>query len=130
MIPRRSFINSAPLVGAALTLGLSALPAWAQRSGSFEGLSTHVTEGTARIVEEDGTYYVEFGEDFMHDQSPDPRVGLGKDGYDPSTKLGELKSRNGQQRYEIPASIDVSQYNEIWLWCDVADVPLGRASLN
>ena len=130
MINRRSFLHAAVLSGAVASLGLTALPALAGASGSFEGLSTHTTLGTVTIVEENGTYFVEFGDDFEHDESPDPRVALGKDGYDASTKLGELKSRNGSQRYEIPTNIDVSEYNEVWLWCDVADVPLGRAPLN
>ena len=130
MITRRNLLKSAAMISATASIGLTALPAWAGASGRFKGLSNHETKGTARIVEDSGTYYVEFGENFFHDQSPDPRVGLGKNGYNPATKLGKLQSRTGSQRYEIPASIDVAEYNEIWLWCDVADVPLGRAALN
>lgn len=118
------------LIGTFATSGLAALPARAEMSGSFEGRSTHTTVGAVRIVEDDGVKYVEFGDDFHHDQSPDPIVALGNNGYDAATRLGPLQSRDGAQRYEIPASLDPADYNEVWLWCGVADVALGMAALN
>lgn len=120
------------LAGLSVTLGMafSALPALADMSGTFEGRSNHMTGGTASIVQEAGTYYVVLGADFSLDNGPDPRVALGNDGYDATTQLGELISLNGEQRYEIPASIDVSNYDEVWIWCEVASVPLGVAELN
>lgn len=129
MITRRHLIHTLALSGASIAMASLFTPAQAGGSGQFVGLSTHTTVGTARIIEENGAYFVEFGDDFMHDQSPDPRVALGRDGYDPTTKLGELKARQGKQRYEIPADLNPAEFNEIWLWCDVADVPLGRAPL-
>lgn len=115
---------------ALMGLMLSALPALADLSGTFEGRSNHVTSGTGSIIEENGTYYVVLGADFSLDNGPDPRVALGNGGYDASTQLGELMSLNGEQRYEIPASIDVAGFDQIWIWCEAASVPLGVAELN
>ncbi|MEM9792879.1 MAG: DM13 domain-containing protein, partial [Pseudomonadota bacterium] len=35
----------------------------------------------------------------------------------------------GRSQYEIPSSIDVSAYNEVWIWCERFNVPLGVAKL-
>ncbi len=123
-------ISKLAALGVALGMAFSALPALADVSGNFEGRSNHVTGGTASIVEDGGTYYVVLGADFSLDNGPDPRVALGNDGYDASTQLGALISLNGVQRYAIPASIDVSNYDQVWIWCEAASVPLGVAELN
>ena len=115
----------------AMLLG-AASPMLAQdaRGGVFEGRSTHETSGNAEIVQEDGGFVVKLAEDFVLDGAPDPVVGLGKDGYDPETQMGELASDTGAQSYAIPAEIDPTSYNEVWIWCRSANVPLGVAKLN
>ncbi|WP_166417766.1 DM13 domain-containing protein [Cochlodiniinecator piscidefendens] len=133
MISRRNILS---VIGAGLTtatLSLSAIPALAGMAGptgTFDGMSNHLTSGSVSIVEEGGTYYVELGEDFSLDGGPDPRVALGNDGYDANAVLGELENLTGSSRYEIPANLDVSDFNEVWIWCEVASVPLGVAALN
>jgi len=100
-----------------------------QATGTFAGKSDHVTTGTASIVKTEGGYSVVLGEDFSLDGAPDPKVGLGKDGYKKETKLGKLQSKSGRQSYAIPAEIDPSNYNEVWIWCERFNVPLGVATL-
>ena len=69
--------------------------------------------------------------DFSLDGAPDPRVGFGKDGkYDTATGRGLLKSLNGTQSFTVPAGVDPSDYNEIYIWCLKFSVPLGVAALN
>ncbi|MEL6482812.1 MAG: DM13 domain-containing protein, partial [Pseudomonadota bacterium] len=69
--------------------------------------------------------------DFSLDGAPDPRVGLGKDGkYDEATDMGELRSITGLQAYAVPDGVDVSGYNEVYIWCRKFSVPLGVASLD
>ncbi len=116
---------------AALFTVLLAAPSVAQeaRSGAFTGESRHETSGTGEIVILDGTATVRLASDFAFDGAPDPKVALGRDGYDPSTILGPLASNTGAQDYRVPEGIDASAYNEIWIWCERFDVPLGVARL-
>ena len=96
------------------------------RTGTFEGASDHVTTGTAEIA--DGQ--VNLLDDFTFDGAPDPKVALGNDGYDASTLMGALTSDTGASSYTIPDGIDPAQYNEVWIWCEQFNVPLGVATLN
>ena len=95
------------------------------RLGSFTGASNHVTTGTAEIAGNQ----VNLLADFTFDGAPDPKVALGRNGYDKSTLMGPLKSNSGASSYTIPAGIDPSQYNEVWIWCERFNVPLGVAKL-
>lgn len=119
-----------PLV-AAIAAGLLATAAQAQqaRSGSFEGKSGHKASGEVSIERAGGRWFVRLAKNFRLDRAPDPRVALGKDGYDASTSLGRLKSRRGSDRYLLPDSIDPAKYNEVWLWCKAFEVPLAVAKL-
>ncbi|WP_299281470.1 DM13 domain-containing protein [uncultured Tateyamaria sp.] len=122
---RRSFLSFA-------AIGLATLPATKLlagghgRTGTFVGASNHVTTGTAEIAGNQ----VNLLADFTFDGAPDPKVALGKDGYDSSTLMGLLTSNEGASSYAIPAGIDPSEYNEVWIWCEKFNVPLGVAKLN
>lgn len=99
-------------------------------AGSFTGASNHITTGGVSIVETSAGSVVLLAADFSLDGAPDPRVGLGKDGtYDEATDLGELRSITGLQAYAVPAGVDASAYNEVYIWCRKFSVPLGVASL-
>lgn len=126
MIDRRRLILTA-----AGTLALTALPAFAQsaRSGRFTGAGGHDAAGTGRLVERNGRSTIEFAEDFVFDGAPDPKVALGANGYDPRTIVGALRSNTGAQNYRVPRNIRAGAYNEIWLWCERFNVPLGVARL-
>lgn len=99
------------------------------RSGKFKGVSNHTTKGHAKLVKKGGKYYVELQDDFYFDGAPDPKVALGYNGYDKSTLMGLLKSNKGGGSYEVPAHVDVSKMNEIWIWCEKFSVGLGVAKL-
>ena len=104
-----------------------ALAQTAGRSGTFEGRSRHDTSGGATL---DGST-IRLHADFNLDSGPDPIVGLGKDGvWDPDSYAGDLASLNGAQEYALPASVNAEDYNEVYIWCRAADVPLGIATLN
>ncbi|MEP3846810.1 MAG: DM13 domain-containing protein [Paracoccaceae bacterium] len=100
--------------------------------GTFVGASDHVTTGSVEVVKNsDGSHTVTLGSDFTFDGAPDPRVGFGKDGkYDTSTGMGVLQSNNGKQSYIVPAGVDPSDYNEVYVYCLQFTVPLGVATLN
>lgn len=123
------------LVNAFLAVSLTLLAtfgAFAETSGSFVGRSDHITTGSVSIVKNaDGTATVTLDESFSLDGAPDPRVAFGKDGsYAPEADLGVLKNLNGKQIYTVPASVDVDNYDEIYIWCLKFSVPLGVAALN
>ncbi|MCG7493926.1 DM13 domain-containing protein [Thalassobius sp. Cn5-15] len=128
---RRQFFAASAAAGAVSALGQQAVAAETGQSGTFEGRSNHVTTGSVQIVEIEGKYVVELGDDFSLDGGPDPRVGLGADGtYDPESALGALLRLKGKQYYAVPKTKGISQYNEVYIWCEVAGVPLGVAKLN
>ena len=121
MQTRRTFLISAAALAAS-----PALAGGHGRLGTFVGESNHVTTGTAEIAGDTITLL----DDFTFDGAPDPKVALGRDGYDASTLMGALKSNNGKQSYTVPAGINTADYNEVWIWCERFNVPLGVAKLN
>ena len=67
----------------------------------------------------------------MLDGGPDPRVAFGTDGtYVDGTLLGALLSLSGEQRYAVPPTMDASDFTDVVIWCEVAQVPLAVASLS
>jgi len=106
--------------------------AYSDTSGTFTGASDHVTKGGVTITKnDDGTATVTFDQNFSLDGAPDPRVGFGKDGaFISVADLGELKNLNGAQSYIVPASLNIDDYNELYIWCLKFAVPLGVAELN
>jgi len=100
-------------------------------SGEFTGINNHVTKGMVSIVKTDNGHEIVMADNFFFDGAPDPKVALGKDGqYDPNTLIELLRSNTGAQRYAIPAGIDVSNYNEVHIWCEKFNVGLAIAPLN
>lgn len=124
MIDRRTFLVSIPAAG--LGFGMARAQQSA-RTGMFSGRSNHDTTGTAILEGRTLT----LGDDFVLDRAPDPIVGLGRDGrWDPDTYMGELMQKRGRQVYTLPDGIDAADYNEAYIWCRAADVPLGIAPLS
>ncbi len=122
---RRSFLT----LGAGLGLSTAfSLPVFAgSPSGSFTGKSGHITTGGVSV----SAASVDLAASFDFDGAPDPRVGLGKNGkYDPATDMGALRANKGAQSYAIPAGVDASAYNEVYIFCRKFNVPLGVAPLN
>lgn len=99
-------------------------------AGQFEGRNDHVVTGRVSIAKAGNRSYVELGSDFSLDGAPDPKIGFGNDGsYDPETTFTVLESKTGSQFYLVPDSIDVTRYNEVYIWCDEFSVSLGVASV-
>ena len=99
-------------------------------SGQFTGINDHTVSGKVSIVKTDAGYEIVMADDFMFDGAPDPKVALGKDGeYDPATQIELLKSDSGAQTYIVPASVDITQFNEVHIWCEQFSVGLAIAPL-
>ncbi|MFE3996292.1 DM13 domain-containing protein [Streptomyces goshikiensis] len=101
----------------------------------------HTTSGTAKVIRlGDGSYTLRL-ENLDTSNGPDLRVWLTdapvKEGvagwrvFDDGkhVSLGKLKGNKGDQNYEIPAGLDVSEYTSVAIWCDRFDVSFGAAPL-
>lgn len=127
-------MKSLSVVAVAL-IAFSPLSASAQEPaahGTFTGASDHITTGGVQIVKTaDGGAVVILDSDFSLDGAPDPRVGFGSDGtFVEASDLGELQNISGLQIYVVPPSINVDDFNEVYIWCLKFGVPLGVASLS
>ncbi len=100
------------------------------KKGEFTDKSRHETRGAATIEKDGDKWMVRLGDDFFHDGAPDPKVALGRDGFRKEAILAPLASNTGGQTYEVPAGIDARDMNEVWIWCEKFNVPLGQAKLN
>jgi hypothetical protein len=98
-------------------------------SGTFAGASGHDAGGMAKLVRDGDTVRVELSDDFFLEEAPAARVAFGKDGYVRGTIFAEMNTFKGAQSFTVPATFDVSQYNEVWLWCETYNVPLAVAKL-
>ncbi|MEM6664964.1 MAG: DM13 domain-containing protein [Pseudomonadota bacterium] len=133
---RRAFLRTASLAVAgtatgavAATITTPASAATRVSGGSFKGLSRHITTGNVELVRDGNTIRVILQDDFSFDGAPDPKVGFGHNGFSRGTLIGKLKSNNGRQSYTVPARLNVADYNEVYIWCERFNVPLGVAKL-
>ena len=99
------------------------------RKGAFEGESRHQTSGHVTLSGDANQATLTLESDFRFDGAPDPKLALGNNGFDKKTLFTKLKSNSGAQVYRLPPGIDPAKYNEVWVWCETYDVPLGKAKL-
>jgi hypothetical protein len=106
-------------------------------TGSFQGADDfHQGSGTATVYAlEDGTNVLRF-EDFEVTNGPDLHVLLvpndaptDRDDLTGYVDLGELKGNIGNQNYEIPPDIDISEFGSIVIYCEPFHVLFASASL-
>lgn len=97
-------------------------------SGNFKGTNGHVTKGSIMVVEMNGGHVIKLGEDFSLDDAPDPSVAFVASGKKPII-ISALKSNRGAQTYVVPASINPSDYDKFYIWCDKFSVSLGETDL-
>lgn len=99
------------------------------KSGSFVGQSGHTTRGDVRIIKQSGKTFVVLSKNFFLDGAPDPKVAFGKNGFVKGTIIGKLRKLTGEQRYSVPAALDIRNFNQVYIWCEKFAVPLGIASV-
>ncbi|WP_017317139.1 DM13 domain-containing protein [Mastigocladopsis repens] len=96
------------------------------------------TSGTARIVTENGQRYLVLNSAFQtSNQGPDLHVLLDTSEKPPMkyqnfssyVNLGKLQKFNGEQRYPIPAAINLSNFKSVAIWCRMANATFGYAPL-
>lgn len=120
------------IAAAALTLG-AMLPAQAD-----EGVNPHIqhvldhinAHGVSVIRTADGGAMVVLETDFTSRGLPELRVGLGRNGvFMPETDLGTLRKISGLQVFTAPASINIDDYDTLYIWDPRAAIPVGLAPL-
>ena len=106
----------------------------AAKSGQFV-TAEHETQGSARIVTENGQRYLEFDSAFRSDNRPDLFVLLHRQGRPTRyqggdfVRLGRLQSTKGTQRYAIPDNVSLSEFNSAVIWCRAFNATFGFAPL-
>lgn len=104
------------------------------QSGQFV-TAEHETQGSARIVTENGQRYLEFDAAFRSDNGPDLFVLLHRESRPTSYKsgdfvrLGRLQSTSGKQRYAIPAEVSINEFKSAVIWCRAFNATFGFAPL-
>lgn len=108
----------------------------------FEGMfgpRSHPGEGVAKVLN-DGTEqrFLRF-EEFATDNGPDLNVYLTTADADAAAgdfgasgqfvDLGDLKGNVGEQNYEIPADVDVNEFDTVVIWCVRFGVAFAAADL-
>ena len=88
-------------------------------SGSFVGADNfHQGAGSFELIEEDGKRFLSFSEDFSVTRGPDLFIWLTKgDNTKEFVNLGRLQNRNGTQRYEVPADVNLDDFDRVIVWC-------------
>src|SRR3989338_3009911 len=99
--------------------------------GVFTGFDRiHTGSGNVNVIQVGDKYIIRFEENFNVANGPDLYVGFGKDGeYIKGSEIGELKGNIGSQNYELPAGADLTDYNEVWVWCHAFSVGFAKAVL-
>lgn len=96
------------------------------------------TTGTATIMTENGQRYLVLDAAFSTSElGPDLHVLLDTSETPPQqyqnvngfVNLGKLQKYNGMQRYPIPATVNLSNYKSVVIWCQMANATFGYAPL-
>jgi hypothetical protein len=98
--------------------------------GVFAGFdSVHQGSGSMKLIKTADGYVIRFDDDFTVSNGPDLYVGFGNNGtYVKGSDIARLKGNIGSQNYEVPAGINPTDYNEVWVWCRAFSVGFARAT--
>jgi hypothetical protein len=125
-------------IGQAETVLLAKAPTYIAATGTFVA-AEQPTAGSARIVVENGQRYLVLDGNFKtSNQGPDLHVVLDPAQQPPlhyqdkanMVNLGKLQKFAGEQRYAIPANIDLAKFKSVGIWCQMANATFGYAPLN
>ena len=104
-------------------------------TGSFVNADKSAS-GTAKIINKDGKRYVKLASDFTTVSGPALKVILHNSDVVGSNipessyiSVGILQETSGEQLYEIPANVDLSDYKSVAIWCEEFNVTFGYATL-
>ncbi|MEM7093283.1 MAG: DM13 domain-containing protein [Actinomycetota bacterium] len=99
----------------------------------------HRGQGTANVISDGTLTFLRFEDDFAIDNGPDLNVylvrGVGAEGPagqfdDDFVDLGDLKGNIGAQNYEVPADVDITEFDTVVIWCVRFGVAFNAADLS
>ncbi|MEX0339357.1 MAG: DM13 domain-containing protein [Arenibacterium sp.] len=134
-LSRRQFTSLALTAAAAVSVGATpSFAGGAERKGSLSGRRGYNVTGTVKVKTEGGQTKVVLGSDYVFDPSknpPDIKIGFGNgEKYAKGSKIHEkLTVKAGEASFSVPASIDTSKYNELYIYCEQFSVILAVAPL-
>ena len=100
------------------------------RVGTFKGVSSYRAQGDIRIVKAGSETKIVLPQNFSVSGVPDPKLGFGNNGFKAGTLFAKLSRNSGTQEYVVPANVDLSKFNEVWIWCERFSVAIAVAKLN
>lgn len=95
-------------------------------------------KGAWEVVERDGKTFIVFGDDFRAANGPDLKIFLspqtvadvtGKTAINGAINIGELKATKGAQEYELPAGLNLADFNSVLVHCEAYSVLWGGGDL-
>lgn len=134
-LTRRQFTSLTLTAVAAATFGAPATFAGAAtRTGTLSGRRGYNVSGTVHVQTEGGTAKVHLASDYVFDPTknpPDIKIGFGSsETYAKGSKIhNKLTVKKGEATFEVPASIDTSKYDELYIYCEQFSVILAVAPL-
>ncbi len=98
--------------------------------GKLSGSSGHTLAGNFEIRAADGGSLLIVDEAFSFDGAPAPWWGFGRSGrLAEGTLFAALKAKTGSQRFAIPSTLDLNQYDTLILWCRDFAILLGTGQI-
>lgn len=139
-------------IAAAFAVGLAGVVAFTPTSFAETASVTNAAEppsgdfikkkkklkGAWEVVQRGDKTFIIFGEDFRAANGPDLKIFLspqtvsevtGKTAVNGAINIGELKSTKGTQEYEVPAGVDLSNFNSVLVHCEAYSVLWGGRDL-
>ncbi|NQY14886.1 MAG: DM13 domain-containing protein [Henriciella sp.] len=95
-------------------------------------------KGAWEVVERGDKTFIVFADDFRAANGPDLKIFLspqtvsdvtGKTAVNGAINIGELKATKGAQEYEIPAGVNLADYNSVLVHCEAYSVLWGGGDL-
>jgi Electron transfer DM13 len=98
------------------------------KQGTMTGVG-HTVSGEIKAYDDNGKTVIVM-DPFMSQNGPDLKVYLSTDeGASQYINLGDLKSINGKQSYDVTGMPDLQEYKYVLIWCEAFTVIFGKAEL-
>lgn len=130
-LKRRQFVKLGLASAAALSVATpAAFAGGKKRTGSLSGRSGYNVKGTVTVSGDTVT----LSSDYVFDPAknpPDIKIGFGNgEKYAKGSKIHDkLTVKKGEASFKIPAGIDTSKYDELYIYCEKFTVILAVAPL-
>ncbi|MEM7303530.1 MAG: DM13 domain-containing protein [Pseudomonadota bacterium] len=123
----KHFTSVVALVAALFIASTGLSTAQTLKKGNFSGASGVSTSGGVSIVKKGNKAQIVISGNFKTRRGPGLYVYLGNGS--PSKNIGKLRAIKGGQSYALPASVDISKYKNVYIYCKPFRKTFGKASL-